>query len=185
MIDNTETTSLNTNAISLIALCHQYCTTLEQAVQSEPESFCRSMLQLLPRIYITVFDLKPYADDDDTPIQENDTIYDELDEDSYIAVRDSLAALMGEHDTFLDTNVEDMKYSDTPIASSVSECLADLYQSAYNFVATVRESPTEILPDVLADMKWRFTSYWGDTLCNVLRIVNSLYLSGIFADNRQ
>ncbi len=40
---------------------------------------------------------------------------------------------MGEDDVFLETFEEDMKYSDTPVAASVSESLADIFQPLYNF----------------------------------------------------
>lgn len=135
---------------------------------------------------MTAFDLGMSGDDisDYRDADSGDSVNEVLDEDAYTIVRDNIAAIMGSHDTFLETNVEDMRYSDTPIASSVSECLADIYQSAYDFVATAKELPAEMLPELLSDMKIRFRDYWSETLCNVLRILNSLYQrSELLSDN--
>jgi len=181
-----EEEKLGANSISFIALCHRYCVALESLADGsavEPDAFCRSMLYLLPRMYMTAFDLHPAGKELEQETDYRDTvgcdaISDMLDEDSYTAVRDNVAAVMGSHDTFLETNVEDMRYSDTPIAASVSECLADIYQSTYNFVATARVVPSSMIPDLLADMKAQFRDYWSETLCNVLRILNSLYQRG-------
>lgn len=180
-----EEEKLGANSISFIALCHRYCVTLESLADESPadaDGFCRTMLYLLPRLYMTAFDLR--RDDDDNPAADyrdadsGDSISEVLDEDSYMAVRERVAAVMGSHDTFLETNVEDMRYSDTPIAASVSECLADIYQSAYNFVATARVVPSDMLPELLADMKTQFRDYWSEALCNVLRVLNGLYQRG-------
>lgn len=61
-----------------------------------------------------------------------------LEEDYYDAVRMRVAALLGEDDTYLEVFEQDMKYSDTPIAASISEGLADLFQVFYNIVQTAR-----------------------------------------------
>lgn len=183
-----EEEKLDANSISFIALCHRYCVTLESLADEATDSddFCRSMLYMLPRLYMTAFDLGMSGDDisDYRDADSGDSVNEVLDENAYTIVRDSIAAIMGSHDTFLETNVEDMRYSDTPIASSVSECLADIYQSAYDFVATAKELPAEMLPELLSDMKIRFRDYWSETLCNVLRILNSLYQrSELLSDN--
>ncbi len=60
---------------------------------------------------------------------------------------------------YLDASMEDMQYSDTPVAVSLAEQLADIYQEMFNFASTVREASPETLAEVLADFKWRFDSY--------------------------
>ena len=171
-----EEEKLDANSISFIALCHRYCVTLESLADEATDSddFCRSMLYMLPRLYMTAFDLGMSGDDisDYRDADSGDSVNEVLDENAYTIVRDNIAAIMGSHD------------SDTPIASSVSECLADIYQSAYDFVATAKELPAEMLPELLSDMKIRFRDYWSETLCNVLRILNSLYQrSELLSDN--
>ena len=59
-------TELNTNSIALIALCNEYCQTVEHASESERDDFIASMLRLLPRLYISAADLQidPSLEDD-------------------------------------------------------------------------------------------------------------------------
>ena len=76
---------------------------------------------------------------------------------------------------YLEVFLDDMKYSDTPIAVTVSENLADLYQEFYNFINAVRDVPTEVQTELVGIEKDNFVQYWGQTLCNVLRALNSIY----------
>ena len=107
-----EEEKLDANSISFIALCHRYCVTLESLADEATDSddFCRSMLYMLPRLYMTAFDLGMSGDDisDYRDADSGDSVNEVLDENAYTIVRDNIAAIMGSHDTFLETNVEDM-----------------------------------------------------------------------------
>ena len=70
-----------------------------------------------------------------------------------------------------------MKYSDTPIAASISEGLADLFQVFYNIVQTARDATPELIAELVPVMRDDFADYWSQTLCNVLRALNKLYYS--------
>lgn len=161
---------LSPNAISFIGLCNEYCIAIERVGTYDPTEFTTEMLRLLPRIYISASDLNidPDSCDDNTFINEA------MDETHYTAVRQQIATLFGADDTFLEVFEEDMKYSDTPIAASISESLADIMQVMYNFISTVREAPTEVIPSLLAAIKEDFTAYWSRIVCNVLRPLNQL-----------
>ena len=50
-------------------------------------------------------------------------------EDMYESVRNRIAGLLGEKDSYLETFHPDMQYSDTPIAAFISENLADVYKT--------------------------------------------------------
>lgn len=155
--------------IALAALCHEYCNTVDSVAETWSASdFTRRVLGLLPRIYITVLSL-PEAP------EEAEDFTGTLEEEEYAAVSASLARLFGEHDTYLETVHEDMKYSDTPIAASLSEQLADLYQSFYDFTAIVRELPADSISATVAEMRLRFRDYWSEPLCNALKVLNYLY----------
>lgn len=163
---------LNTNAIAFIGLCNEYCNTLENARESEREAFVESMLKLLPRLYISATDLTVNFIEDEEPYIDN-----VLDEDYYESVRRGIETLMGEHDVYLEVFEEDMKYSDTPVSASISEGLADIFQTLYNFLNTVRDSTDEVTAIALLAVRDDFRSYWSATLCNVLRALNHLAYS--------
>lgn len=160
---------LNTNALAFIGLCNEYCMLAENASGMTRNEFIQSAVRILPRLYISASDLQ---DNDESGA---DTyIEPALDEDMYEQVRSSVASLMGAEDTYLEVFEEDMKYSDTPIAASVAEGIADIFQSCYNFVTMVRDAPEPLIADALEAMKEEFRNYWSQTLCNLLRPLNQL-----------
>lgn len=164
-----ESAILNTNSLAFIALCNEYCAAIEDARESEKDEFVQSMLRLLPRLYISATDLKiDLLDEEDAYLEPI------LDEDYYESVRCGIENLMGPEDIFLEVFEEDMKYSDTPIAASISESLADIFQVLYNFVGMVKEAPEHLIPLALVVVRDEFQGYWSRILCNVLRALNQL-----------
>ena len=164
-----ENSKLAPNSLAFIALSNEFCSAIENAVEFEKEDFVAKMLKMLPRIYMTVTDID---------IEESNEDYyalPYLDESVYDNLRSQLAALMGEDDVFLETFEEDMKYSDAPVSATISEDLADIYQQLYNFVASVRDVDTEAINSIIITCKEDFASYWGQTLCNVLRALHSVF----------
>lgn len=165
-----EQKQINNNSLAFMALANEYCHALEQADSAGPASaFVENMLRLLPRIYIAASDISvPEV------LLEETYIDNRLDEDYYDSIRRSLENLLGPDDTYLEVFHQDMKYSDTPIAQSVSEGLADIYQVLYNFLDSVRDMPEEVVASMLNAVKDDFRSYWSQTLCNVLRPLNAI-----------
>lgn len=163
---------LTPNALAFIGLCNEYCKATLQAAESECSDFTASMLRLLPRLYIAATDL-PSATDPDGYIEPV------MDEDLYDSSRRSIESLMGADDTYLEVFEEDMKYSDTPIAASVSEGLCDILQVCYNFIETIRDAPEPMVIQALDVIKSDFESYWSRILCNVLRALNHIRYSSV------
>ena len=164
-----ENSKLAPNSLAFIAISNEFCSAIENAMEFEKEDFVAKMLKMLPRIYMTVTDID---------IEESNEDYyalPYLDESVYDNLRSQLAALMGEDDVFLETFEEDMKYSDAPVSATISEDLADIYQQLYNFVASVRDVDTEAINSIIITCKEDFASYWGQTLCNVLRALHSVF----------
>lgn len=159
-----------TRLLGLAALASDYCLAVENAAEYEMEEFVKTMLDYLPRIYWEFSDLEAEESAD----LDFGSYANYVEEDYYESVRRGMEMLFGAEDVFLETFEEDMKYSDTPIASSVSECLADIFQPLYNFSMTVRESEGASAVDAFRDCKENFESYWAQTLCNVLRALNNL-----------
>lgn len=166
---NTDPDTLSNNALAFIALCNEYCAAIENAAMNEPSALINSMLRLLPRLYISAMDIKT-----DMLNDEGGYIAPALEEDVYDQLRQTLAGVIGEDDTYLEVFEEDMKYSDTPIAATISESLADLFQVFYDFLETVRDAPNELINEALTSVKESFASYWSQTLTNVLRAINAV-----------
>lgn len=166
---------LSNNSLTVIALANEFCQAMETADSTPRTDFVVRMVRLLPRIYITVtdiaagddFDPEEGADSDDFGF---DSVH--LDENHYNEVREQVAAVMGADDTYLETFHQEMKYSDTPIAATVSESLADIFQVLYNFVEDVRDAEPEEILGHLHTLHSDFVQYWSETLCNVMRPLN-------------
>lgn len=148
----------------------QYCAAVENARESEKEDFVKYMLRMLPQIYLD------FATVGKEEVGEFDYGFYQtyVDEEWYESVRRGIERLMGPDDTFLETFEQDMKYSDTPIAASVSESLADIYQPLYNFIMIVRETEGSELVGAYLECHENFETYWSQTLCNVLRALNNI-----------
>ena len=166
--------TLNNNSILFLGLANEYCNALENSDSVERTDFVNHMLKLLPRLYISASDLD-ISTLDEAPYTEG-----VLDEIYYDSIRRNIETLMGEEDTYLEVFMEDMKFSDTPITASISECLADIFQCLYDLIHSVKDIPTAHINDYLLVCKENFDAYWGQTLCNVLRALHSVKYSDKF-----
>ncbi len=156
-----------------------YCGALEHATEYTPRKFVNEMLGWLPRIYLDF-------SDPDLDLGESDEYFSPyVDEDYYESIRRRLEMLLGEHDVFLETFEEDMKYSDTPVAASIAESLADIYQALYNFISVVRDSEGGSLRGAYLECRENFGAYWSQTLCNVLRALNHLRYNAELEDDEE
>lgn len=167
------------NSLAFIALCNEFCSRLEALCTGEladRDEFVSSMLNYIPRLYISATDLRtlPSIDEADDFIADSWAIESALDEDYYDAVRRAVEAVMGEDDVYLEVFEEDMKYSDTPIAASVAEGLCDIFQVLYNFLETVKDTTEDNITAALALVSEDFGQYWSRPLCNVLRALNQI-----------
>lgn len=166
--------NIRTRLLGVTSLAADYCSICETASEMEKEEFIDRMLNCLPRLYWEFFDI---STDELVTLEEWDYQPDYVDEDYYESVRRHIEAIMGPDDVFLETFEEDMKYSETPIAASISESLADLFQPLYNFIAVVKDTEGDKLVEAYINCKEDFISYWSQTLCNVLRALNHIKYS--------
>lgn len=172
-----ENDDLRSRLLNVTALASRFCVALESADSHGSDDadssrpFILEMLNILPRIYVEFLDLVPQ---NDSMSPEESYFASYVDEDYYDSIRRRVETIMGPDDIFLETFEEDMKYSDTPIAASISESLADIFQSLYNFISAVKDSEGENITEAYMQCREDFDSYWSQTLCNVLRALNNL-----------
>lgn len=178
---NQEESTLSPQALSLAGLALEFGKILAAAEEKEPQEFLRECLRYLPRIFVSACDLKVYGEDTITVSEDYNTgaITNSVSEDQYEMVRDGIAKLLGEYDVYLDTPVEDMRYSDTPVGTSLSEQLADIFQCIVDFAAAMGVSDADSATEVLAEFKYRFHAYLSETICSAQRAVNTLYQSQV------
>lgn len=159
--------SLNANAVAFIGLCREFCIAVENARETPRAEFINSMIRLLPRIYITANDLP------DNLLPDDESYFESiLDPDYSEALRRNVESIMGSDDVYLDVQEEDMKYSDTPVAESVSEGLVNIFSPFYTFIQAVPDATEETVRQALFELKELFATYLSDIILNVLRALN-------------
>lgn len=148
----------------------EYCSIIENCVEMVKGEFISAMTLQLPQIYVEFITLDP----EETGVEDYGYYNATVSEEWYESVRANIARLLGEDDVYLETVEENMKYSDTPIAVSISEGLADIYQALANYVSIVNESDGAEMPGAYTECRESFAEYWAQTLCNTLRALNNL-----------
>ena len=159
------------NTLAFMALANEYCQALETAESADTVEFTSTMTRLLPRIYISATDLTGAVALDEYSSEYIDNV---LSEDYYNSIRLAIENLFGAEDVYLEVFEEDMKYSDTPVTASVSECLADIFQDLYNLIYAAKDAPQEHVNNLIFACKENFEAYWGQTLCNVMRALHKI-----------
>lgn len=162
--------STPSSALALTGLAVEYCRELAAAEETDARTLLGQVLRYLPRIYVTISDLEGLPED-------SGAIYATVTEELYDKVRADVSRTLGEDDVFLDTAVEDMKYSDVPVAVSLAELLADIFQAMADYAAAMAQATEEAAAEIIADLKARFEDSLADTICRALRAANYIYYS--------
>jgi hypothetical protein len=155
------------NTLEFVAVTLEFCALMETISKHTPYSFVDKAVKILPLLYLKAALLPEVRE----PDEENDTEHF-ITENTYEAIRYWIANLLGEHDSFLETFHPDMHYSDMPIASTISECLADVYQDLGDFTALFRQENEEVMLQALYICKENFRIYWGQKLLNALKALH-------------
>ena len=154
------------NTLEFVTVALEFCTFVETAGERELFDFMDKAVKLLPLLYLKATLLPEVEPDDDEPELT-------VTEDMYESVRNRIAELLGEKDSYLETFHPDMQYSDTPIAAFISENLADVYQDVGNFVSLFRQGNEEVMLQSIALCRTNFQEFWGQQLLNALKALHA------------
>lgn len=167
-MENENSPVYNRNTIEFVTVALEFCSFVESAGKLSSFEFTDKATKLLPLLYIKA-SLLP-------EIEETEEIEPELTvtEDMYELVRNQIATLLGESDTYLETFHPDMQYSDTPIAAFISENLADVYQDTGNFVSVFRQGNEEVMAEAVGLCRENFQKFWGQQLLNALKALHAI-----------
>ena len=168
-------TNTNTNDIvygpvtlDFVTVSVEFCSFLEKTESSSRTEWIKTLVRILPLLYVKA-----------TLLPTVETISDDfletfVTEQDYMFISNRVSSMLGENDVYLDVFVEDMKYSDRPISSFVSEDIADIYQDIRNFVSIYQHGLEDSMVSALRACTDNFRLYWGQKLVNVLRPLHSL-----------
>ncbi|MBR1668042.1 MAG: DUF5063 domain-containing protein [Bacteroidaceae bacterium] len=158
------------DVMELVTVAVEYCVFLEQAEGKNRFDFVDTIIKILPLLYLKATLLPKYEILNDDYLPE-----DFVTEDNYNIVRANISIIMEDKDDYLDVFMEDMKYSESPILTTVSENLADIYQELKNFVMNYKNAiDEELMMNALAVVKEEFQYSWGQKLVNVQRALHEV-----------
>jgi hypothetical protein len=156
------------NTLEFVTVAVEFCAWMERDFAADRFEFVDRATKLLPLLYLKA-SLLP-----EMPVPDGDGGAGIVTEDTYDALRARIADLLGEYDSFLDTFLPDMPYSDTPIIAFISENLADMYQDLGNFAGLFRQGDEDTMSLALALCVAGFRQFWGQSLLNALKALHAL-----------
>ncbi len=168
-------TNLNANHIvygpitlDFVTVGVEFCSFLEKTESPSKKEWIKTLAQILPLLYVKATLLPTVETDFD------DFLETFVTEEDYMFVSSKVSEMLGEHDVYLDVFIDDMKYSDRPVSSFISEDVADIYQDIRNFISIYQLGMEESMISALKVCTENFRLYWGQKLVNVLRPLHSL-----------
>lgn len=145
------------NTLEFVTVALEFCTFVENAGNTGLFDFLDKAVKILPLLYLKATLLPEAEEDEDAEPELTVT------EDMYESVRNRIAGLLGEKDSYLETFHPDMQYSDTPIAAFISENLADVYQDTGNFISLFRQGNEDVMLEAIVLCRKNFREFWGAT----------------------
>ena len=156
------------DVLEFVSVSTDFCAFLEQSGAEDATSFCNKALKLLPQVYMKGLSLSAIE------LNEGDDVEQQVTEEDYNFIRETVAAVLGTNDDYLDVFLEDMKYSDTPILKTVSEDMADIYQDLRNFIAAYGQGLDEVRYAALGEVQRAFRNYWGGRCLSAMRALHEI-----------
>ena len=148
------------NTLEFVTVALEFCTFVENAGNTGLFDFLDKAVKILPLLYLKATLLPEAEEEEDAEPELTVT------EDMYESVRNRIAGLLGEKDSYLETFHPDMQYSDTPIAAFISENLADVYQGN-----------EEVMLGAIVLCRKNFSEFWGQQLLNALKALHAVRYS--------
>ncbi len=139
------------SVMDFVTIAVEVCVFLEKNEPLPREEWIDRLLKMLPLLYVKAL-LLPET----VTTEEEELPATFVREEDYSRVANGISEVMEEEDVYLDVFVEDMKYSDTPVSTTVSENIADIYQDIRNFVSVYQFGLTAQMNDALYQCKENF-----------------------------
>ena len=154
--------------LDFVTISVEFCAFLERNDLISRPDWIKTLARILPLLSVKAT-LLPTVD-----TLNDDYLETFVSEQDYLFVSSKVATMVGENDVYLDVFVEDMKYSDRPVSSFISEDIADIYQDIRNFVSIYQLGLEENMISAMKVCTDNFRLFWGQKLVNVLRPLHAL-----------
>jgi hypothetical protein len=160
------------HTVEFVAVATEYCRYAENASRIEGKEILVIFQRLLPLLYMKAAALpvtEPVFDDG------NEKFVTEFD---WHRVDKAFRSRLTSSDDYL--RVPDTKKDENegPVAASISEDLADIYQDIKNFILLYQTGTEEVMNDALWECRMNFEEFWGRKLLYALGAIHAFISSG-------
>ena len=164
------------NTIEFVTVANEYCKLIESAGSEGARQMLNKAQKILPLLYIKVSILPDFESYEELTLEKY------VSEVDYNFLQQRIMNLLGEHDDYQEVFEDGMQFSDSPLASSVSENLIDIYQDLKDFIMSYQIGDDVTMQEALWECVENYKNYWGQKLVNCLRAIHSLVYSAIDFD---
>ncbi|MDR1544036.1 MAG: DUF5063 domain-containing protein [Prevotellaceae bacterium] len=154
--------------IEFTTVVAETCRFLENLDTAKKTGFIATALRLFSLLYLKTVLLEIPENADDR------AMYQYVGRTDYDYVKQMIAQILGADDSFLDTSHPDMSYSDLPIAATVSESIADVYQEIRDYAENFQSGNELVMNEALTACLDSFCEHWGLKLLNAVRALHLL-----------
>lgn len=160
------------NVVEFVAVANEFCKYAEHSSEIKGDEMLRILQRILPFLYLKASLLPGFE-----PVFEdgNEKFVTESD---WFRIHNTLKEKFGTADDYLEVFDERMKVSETPVLSSLSENMADIYQDLKNFLLLYQTGTSEVMNDAVWECRMNFETFWGQSLVNSLRAIHKFIYSG-------
>ena len=160
--NNNSKTIFAQGTIDFVTVAAEFCAYLEQSTDRNKEQFVDTMLKLLPFLYVKAHLVKRVESNGDFLPD------DKVTEEDYNWIRNIIYSILGNDDDYEELVFDPNTQSDETKWSSISENLADMYQSLRNFVSAYQIGVEDCMHDALWLVMDQFELFWGKCLVDSL-----------------
>ena len=160
--NNNSKTIFAQGTIDFVTVAAEFCAYLEQSSYRSKEQFVDTMLKLLPFLYVKAHLVKRVESNGDFLPD------DKVTEEDYNWIRNIIYSILGNDDDYEELVFDPNTQSDETKWSSISENLADMYQSLRNFVSAYQIGIEDCMHDALWLVMDQFELFWGKCLVDSL-----------------
>lgn len=154
--------------LEFATVAREYCILLDNAERYSRSDFVRVAARMFALLYLKA-SLLPAAEAAEVGWQP-----EVVDEREYERVRRQVSRRMARFDDYVEVFHEDFAQSDGPVAASISEDMADVYQDIRDFCEGYHSGDDAAMTEALRVVAEHFRDYWGQRLCNGLRALHQV-----------
>ena len=159
------------NIIDFVAVANEFCKYAERASEVNGNDLLKILQRILPLLYIKASllpDLEPFFED------RNEKFVTESD---WNKIHDTLKNKFGKADDFLEIYDDKLTEPDIPVACSLAEYMADIYQDVKDFLLLYQTGTNEVMNDAVWECRLNFENIWGQKLVNSMKAINRFIYS--------